>query len=118
MGTDVRRPSKLCPGGLSGDEVHLGRTSVLASQPDRQAAGPAPHLQHADTLRGHRRDVGGDAPQEGAEQDPVSHRVVDRGIPDEDASRHPAPGVRSAEVTHHGEGCGGSGRRERDHEPS
>jgi hypothetical protein len=103
-------------GRIEVDTCHV--EAVLASQEDRQLAGPAPDLQHSGAVRGHRRDVGGDAPQEGAEQEPVDDRVIDGGIADEDASRHPSPGVRTAEVSRHGEGCGSRCRRERNHKPS
>ncbi len=97
-------------------EVETGHVqAVLASQPDRQMAGPATHLEHPCAVRGDRRDVGSDAPEERAEHEPAQ-RVVDDGIADEDPSRHPSPCGGTAAVSHDGDGRGG--RSEQDHERS
>jgi hypothetical protein len=97
-------------------EVETGHLqAVLASQPDRQAAGPAPHLEHPCAVGGDRRDVGGDAAEERAEQQPAQ-RVVGDGIADEDSPRHPSPRGGTAAVPHDGDGR--SGRAEQDHERS
>jgi hypothetical protein len=93
--------------------------AVLASKPDRQAARPATNLEHPCAVRGDRRDVGSDAPEERAEQEPVAQRVVGAGIADEDASRHPSPCGGTADMSHDGDGrCGPRGRSEQDHEGS
>ncbi|HEU4397311.1 MAG TPA: hypothetical protein VFU54_05670 [Actinomycetota bacterium] len=97
-------------------EVETGHVKpVLAGQPDRQVAGPATDLEDLCPGRSDRRDVGSDAPQELAEEEPAQC-VVGAGMADEDASQHPVPSGGPAAVSHDGDGRGG--RSEQNHEPS
>ena len=78
-----------CPLDLAGSRVETGHLeAVLASQPDRQTAGSATHLEHPGPVRGNRRYVRGDAADQRAQHDPAQ-RVVDDGVADEAPSRHP-----------------------------
>jgi hypothetical protein len=73
---------------------------VLAGQPDRQVAGSAADLEDPCAGGGDRRDVGGDAPAERAEQAP-GQGVVDAGVADEEppATVCPLPARRPCRRT-------------------
>jgi hypothetical protein len=80
----------------------------------RQVTGSAPDLEHPGALGRDRGDVGGDAREKRAEQEPAEG-VVDGGIANEDASWHLVPTGGMAAVSQDREGCGG--RTGQDHEP-
>jgi hypothetical protein len=93
--TRKRRPAPLAirytvgVGSGAGDhgrfQVEAGHLQVVvAGQPDRQVAGSAADLEHLGAGAGDRGDVGGDALDERAEQEPAEG-VVDAGMADEDA---------------------------------
>jgi hypothetical protein len=71
---------------------------VVAGQPERQVAGSAPDLEDLGAGGGDRRDVGRDAFDERAEQEPAQG-VVDAGIANEDASRWPRAARRPCRRT-------------------
>jgi hypothetical protein len=78
---------------------------VVAGEPDRQVAGPAPDLQHPGALGRDRGDIGGDAREKRAEQEPAEG-VVDDGIANENAAGHLLPAGAMAAVAQDHEGCG------------
>ena len=69
-------------------------------------AGPATDLEHPGAVGRDRGDIGGDAREKRAEQEPAESLVED-GIADEDASWHLVPSGGMAAAAQHHEGCGG-----------
>jgi hypothetical protein len=73
-------------------EVDTGHIqAVPSSESDRQMSGPASDLKDATSIGDAGGDVSGDAPEEGAEQEPA-HDVVSGDVGDQDATRHGRPG--------------------------
>jgi hypothetical protein len=84
----------------------------LASQPDRQVAGSAPDLEHPGVGGGDAGDVGGDALDERAEQEPAQS-VVEDGIANEDAAWHLVPSGGMSAMSQDGDGRGGRAGQDR-----
>jgi len=79
---------------------------VVAGQPERQETGPAADLQDPGAVRGDRRDVGRDAIDERAEQEPAEG-VVEDGSANENASGRLVPLGGMAALSQDRQGCGG-----------
>jgi hypothetical protein len=90
--------------------------SVLTGQQNRQTSWPAAHLEHLRPLGRDRRDVGGDASGEGAQQEAMTERVVEGSVADEDPPGRTLP-HRAPGVSHHDSGANGD-RPEHDHDGS
>jgi arginase family enzyme len=104
----VLRPAGI--GSGAGDhgrvQVEAGRLEPVAGQPLRQVAGSAADLEDLCAGGGVRRDVGSDALDEPAEQEPAQG-VVDDGIANEDSAWYPVPSGGMAAMSYDGDGCGG-----------
>jgi hypothetical protein len=74
----------------------------VPSKPNRQAARPATNFEHPGALGGNYRDVGSNAVEQRAEQEPAQH-VIDARIPDEDASWHLMASGGMAATSHDGD---------------
>jgi hypothetical protein len=94
-------------------QVEAGHLEPMMGQPGRQVAGPAPDLQHPGAVGRDRGDIGRDACEKRAEQEPAEGLVAD-GIANEDAAWHllPSGGVAAATQDHEG----GAGRAGHDDE--
>jgi hypothetical protein len=107
------------PVGIGPGTLHHGRIEVqaghvqaaLASQTDRQAARPATHFKHPCAVGGNRRDIGGNAIEKRAEQEPATC-VVDGSIADENATWHLMASGGMAAMSHDGGGRGGRSGQE------
>jgi hypothetical protein len=86
---------------------------VLVGEPDRQVAGSAADLQDPCAVRGDRRDVGRDAIDERAEQEPAQG-VVGASMANQNSSRHCVSLGGLAALSQDGDGRGG--RSGQDHQ--